>query len=643
MNYDSKTNKQGQLIFDGHENHEQNKNTYDPIDLEYLEKKIDEEVKRFDMDSDSFEKSSDSFSFSPVLSDGSDGIMIDIKEAYGIVTVGVEKLEITETGAQIACFISSEKRNLIRLGTYVVIPYDDGENLFGRISKIEYQQEYFSDDATEIHSKRMIYGIGKERICEFDYKFLAFIEPVCILSEKHYSHGQSGTLQRRMADRIPRPNTPIFPVADRNMIQTGLNIPENGIFLGHLSVGGEIVQTTALPPYVPYYLRNDYSIGDPLIFRHMLVCGSTGTGKTFLTKNMLRQFMEQDNRYRLRRDHSVRKRPCLVIMDPQDEYCQMYEDGVSPNREEASLFESEKIASGGVSSTKTFLTAVSNQTYKGRSFADQVTFSIPFSYVESNPWILEMAELSEPQRIGLEKLLSDYFKQEKGVGATYKKFKSFAENPQNKEYYTGSGKIHESSYDAILRKVLISDFEKFFDQDASPIFDILSSIFKPGQISVFPTEYLSSSRLRDLIVLTIMSIIVDNKLNTSGNPDIKDTPIILALDEAHRYLSKEGGGVQAGRIVEKFAEAAKQGRKEGLGLFLITQDPQDIQPDILKQVNTKIILNLNNDAAVHSVKVPKEYEKRIPYLKKGQMIVYSPDNSDIVEITGLPLCLVKHE
>jgi DNA helicase HerA-like ATPase len=138
-----------------------------------------------------------------------------------------------------------------------------------------------------------------------------------------------------------------------------------------------------------------------------------------------------------------------------------------------------------------------------------------------------------------------------------------------------------------------------------------------------------------------MSLIVDNKLGTTGKEAIKETPIILALDEAHRYLSK-ANGEHARLIISRFADAARQGRKEALGLFLITQDPQDIDDTVLKQVNTKLILNLNNDAAITSLKVPKEYERRIPYLKKGQMIVHSPDNSDIVEIVGLSNCVVMH-
>jgi DNA helicase HerA-like ATPase len=192
-----------------------------------------------------------------------------------------------------------------------------------------------------------------------------------------------------------------------------------------------------------------------------------------------------------------------------------------------------------------------------------------------------------------------------------------------------------------VRRVKNRALARVFDQPARPISEILGQIFKPGQVSVFPTEYITNSRIRDIITLTLMSTIVDNKLNTSGEAAVKETPIILGLDEAHRYLAK-AGGEHSRRLISKFADAARQGRKEGLGLFLITQDPQDIDDTIFKQINTRVILNLSNDAAISTMKVKKEFEKRIPYLKKGQMIVQSPDNSDMVEIMGLSRCVVKH-
>jgi DNA helicase HerA-like ATPase len=610
------------------------------------------EMKTDEFDFDRFEQDLEERAFpefdggntdEPSAADSSVSESAESENAYGIVTTGVEPIELTGTVSKIIGYIAASRRESVRLGTYVVVPYEN-ENLFGKFVKLQYRQEFTVDDATEIHSKRMLSNkrnipIGRH-VNEEDYKLLASIEPICILYEKTKKEG----LQRRMADRIPKPNTPILPVFDKEMVQTGLNIPKEGIFLGHLSVGGELVKTHSLPPTVAYYMRNDYSSGDPLIFRHMLVCGSTGTGKTFLTKNILRQFETENSRYRLRSDHSVRNMPCLVIMDPQDEYSQLYED--NPLSEtDIYNFNSEKVAYGGVKTTKTFTAKVDGECYAGKSRAEQVEFTIPFSFVRYNPWILETAELTENQRNGLEILIADYFKiaGSKNKTPTYIDFKQFVEDPNTKEYYTEqTDKIHESSYGGIIRKALNKTYERVFDKDAKPVTELFKTVFKPGQISVFPTEYINNSRICDLIVLTVMTIIVDNKLNTSGGEDVKNTPIILVLDEAHRYLSSSAGTL-SGKIISKFAEAAKQGRKEGLGLFLITQDPQDIETEILKQINTKIVLNLNNDAAINAVKIPPEYEKRVPYLKKGQMIIHSPDNGDIVEITGLSNCVVKHE
>jgi hypothetical protein len=552
-------------------------------------------------------------------------------DAFGIITTGIDPLEITEDGARITAYITTSHRQKVRLGTYVMVPYGD-EDLFARIWKLQYLQEFAVDDATEIHSRRMLQSNTTD---EVDYKFLAYLDPICILYEPK---DKAGSLSRRMSDRIPRPNTPILPVTEKKKIQTGLNIPEEGIFMGHLSVGGELVRTHAVPPTVPYYLRNDYSMGDPLIFRHMLVCGSTGTGKTFLTKNILRQFMSEDNRYNLRGSEEKRN-PCLVIMDPQDEYSQIFEDNPDITDDDDFRLRAEKVNFGACKNTKTFIAKVDGEGYNGRSRAEQIEFTIPFEMVRNNSWLIAPVGMTELQYVGVDLLLDDFFK--KGGQHTYGGFIDFIGDDATRDYYVESGKIHEASYDGIARRVKNRALARVFDQPARPISDILGQIFKPGQVSVFPTEYITNSRIRDIITLTLMSLIVDNKLNTSGETAVKDTPIILGLDEAHRYLAK-AGGEHSRRLISKFADAARQGRKEGLGLFLITQDPQDIDETIFKQINTRIILNLSNDAAINTMKVKKEFEKRIPYLKKGQMIVQSPDNSDMVEIMGLSRCVVKH-
>jgi DNA helicase HerA-like ATPase len=113
------------------------------------------------------------------------------------------------------------------------------------------------------------------------------------------------------------------------------------------------------------------------------------------------------------------------------------------------------------------------------------------------------------------------------------------------------------------------------------------------------------------------------------------------MDEAHNFLI-DAESVQARKVIGKFTEAAKQGRKERLGLFLITQDPQDIAAPIFKQVNSTVVLNLGDEDAIKAVNIPSSIEGKVPYMEKGQMVVHSPDNSEPVEIMGLPHCLVRH-
>ena len=95
-------------------------------------------------------------------------------------------------------------------------------------------------------------------------------------------------------------------------------------------------------------------------------------------------------------------------------------------------------------------------------------------------------------------------------------------------------------------------------------------------------------------------------------------------------------------LIQKFINAAKQGRKELLGLFLVTQDPHDIAADILSQINTKVILNLSEDSAIRSLNLPDMLKWKVPNLPRGNMVIHSPSYSIPTEVTGLPHCLVRH-
>ncbi|MFC6733560.1 MULTISPECIES: ATP-binding protein [unclassified Haladaptatus] len=529
-------------------------------------------------------------------------------------------------------YVTAANRSDVRIGKYLLVSYPDGERLFCRITTLEYAQEYHTDDATEIHARRAMRSSG---IDEHDYKFMATLEPIAILYE------DDGELKRRMADRVPKPETVVGEATDQTEIKTGLKIPEEGVFLGHLSVGGEKVRTSAQPPTIDYRVKDDYEAGDPLVFRHTLIAGGTGSGKTHSAKNVLRQYLSEERTYPVEAGSSQERRMAVVQFDPQDEYAQMHDDNPKLTQEFARRCERENVAHGGHDDTIAFVPKVEGSTYAADHHrAEQVEFTIPFSLVRRNRWLVAGGSLNDNQYNALDFLLDRYFRT--AGEHTYRGFLDFLDDTALREQLDESGRVHEATFDAVHRRVRSPAFDSVFDQDAEPITEQIHRLVRPGGLTVVPTYHVNNSRATEVVVLAVASLLIDQKLSNDAQYDrIKETPLVVGMDEAHNFLA-DAESAQARKVIGKFTEAAKQGRKERLGLFLITQDPQDIAEPVFKQVNTKIVLNLGDEDAIKSVNIPANLEKKVPYMEKGQMVVYSPDNSEPVELIGLSTCLTRH-
>ncbi len=578
---------------------------------------------RTDTDGDRGRAGREGFERAPVEPTGEDRGMGTICVSRGL------KIAEDEDGTALRAYVTRGNRSSVRIGTYLLAPYPDGETLFCRISGLEYAQQYHTDDATEIHARR---AMRREEFDEADYKFVADLEPVAVV----YRDGEE--LRRRMTDRVPKPGTVVREAADVTEIKTGLKIPEEGVFLGHLSVGGEKVRTAASPPTIDYRLKDDYESGDPLVFRHTLVAGGTGSGKTHAAKNVLRQYLG-DRTYPMADRPNVR--PAVVQFDPQDEYAQMHDDNPEMTAEFARRLDREGIVHGGHEDTVAFVPKVGSATYSGGHHgARQVEFTIPFSMVHDDPWLVAGSGLNDNQYGALVRVLLPEFRRRHGSGGSYEAFTTFLDDPALREELDESGRVHEATYDAVRRRVL--GFDHVFDRDARPITDLVSELVRPGGLSVVPTYHVNDSRATEAVVLALSSLLIDQKLSNDPDYDrIKETPLIVGMDEAHNFLT-DADSVQARKVIGKFTEAAKQGRKERLGLFLITQDPQDIHDAVFKQINTTVVLNLGDEDAIKSVNIPTTLESKVPYMEKGQMVVYSPDNSEPVELIGLPTCLTRH-
>ena len=126
-----------------------------------------------------------------------------------------------------------------------------------------------------------------------------------------------------------------------------------------------------------------------------------------------------------------------------------------------------------------------------------------------------------------------------------------------------------------------------------------------------------------LVIGTVLRLVSD-ALYWAGNLPVgsREQPLLIVLEEAHLFV-REGASSAAHRAVDQIA---KEGRKHGVGLMLVTQRPTDLDSAALSQCGTMIALRLTNQADRSRVAaaLPDELTDLVsllPALRTGEAIV----------------------
>lgn len=136
-------------------------------------------------------------------------------------------------------------------------------------------------------------------------------------------------------------------------------------------------------------------------------------------------------------------------------------------------------------------------------------------------------------------------------------------------------------------------------------------------VSGLPSEILST------IVGTMVRIVRDMLFWAEGLPiSGRNQPLLVILEEAHIFLP-EGGESSAHRTISRIA---KEGRKYGIGLCVVTQRPVEIESTVLSQCGTMIALRLTNSADRNKVEaaMPDDLgalSGMLPALRTGEGMV----------------------
>ena len=138
----------------------------------------------------------------------------------------------------------------------------------------------------------------------------------------------------------------------------------------------------------------------------------------------------------------------------------------------------------------------------------------------------------------------------------------------------------------------------------------------------------------DVVVSVLCRLIFDAAL---WNPKREEMPILVVCEEAHRYVPR-GRDTVFQPTKRALSRIAKEGRKYGVGLALITQRPSELDESVMSQCNTVISLRLSNEQDQNFVKRALPDSSRslvdaLPTLRTGEAIAVGEGVSVPVRLT----------
>lgn len=127
----------------------------------------------------------------------------------------------------------------------------------------------------------------------------------------------------------------------------------------------------------------------------------------------------------------------------------------------------------------------------------------------------------------------------------------------------------------------------------------------------------------ELVTSVISRMIFDTRKGLPGQ-DRKKGPIHLVLDEAHRYIKKDGNYILRENIFERIA---REGRKFSYYLLVSSQRPSELSPVVLSQCSNYIIHRIHNRIDLDFVTsvlpyFSDDYTTKIKQAAPGEALVF---------------------
>lgn len=196
----------------------------------------------------------------------------------------------------------------------------------------------------------------------------------------------------------------------------------------------------------------------------------------------------------------------------------------------------------------------------------------------------------------------------------------------------------KKSADGLLNKLddLDERFRDIFSWDASDV----TLKLKPGHVNVIPLNSLDEN-IMDAVISHYLSSILRSRKRYKTLGEGLSFPVINVIEEAHVFISKNEN------ILAKFwaSKVAKEGRKFGVSLVVVSQRPKGLDDNILSQMVNKIILRIvepkdKEYVLQSSDNLSEDLVDQLPSLRVGQalivgMLVRAPAIVEINKFNGI--------
>jgi hypothetical protein len=334
-----------------------------------------------------------------------------------------------------------------------------------------------------------------------------------------------------------------------------------------------------------------------LVGKHTAVLGSTGAGKSATVAAVLHSILERG---------SVKGykhwSPQVVVLDPHNEYGTAFKSHSRLSTDNGTLSlpywlldfaESVSLFIGrtefaATSQSNILLNALLEARRAGAEVikvsADAITVDSPVAYLLGDPNGLDIfgKRDGKDDHVGL-------------VGAINK------QRPRNE-----NKKDHED-YNKVIRKIqtLRSDARMAFMMEPwSGSVDEFTGVVRQFLGAKDPMQIVDLSGVPNEVAGIASAAIARTLFSVKvwQTPDERESsPVLIVCEEAHRYVPDRGEAVYAA-AQEAIRRVAKEGRKYGLGLMLVSQRPSEVEATVLSQCNSWIVMRVTNEQDREHVK-----------------------------------------